>query len=363
MKFHAYGSKSGERRIRWSIATALLAALLYGINAPFSKMLLSEIPPALMAAMLYLGAGIGMTLITVVLPKDKRKREAGMTRRDMPFIAGMILLDIAAPILLMTGLSMTTAGNASLLNNFEIVSTSLIALIIFKEEIGRRTWIAIVLITIGSIILSISDFGALSFSTGSLLVLAACVCWGFENNITRVLSNKNPMHVVVIKGLGSGSGALIIAFFLKEYSNNIIFLLLALLLGFIAYGLSIFLYIKAQRVLGAARTSAYYAAAPFIGVLASWIVLGEGITASFLAAAVLMIAGTLTAVSERHLHAHKHGEETHEHMHGHDDGHHSHRHYDDGDPDCRHSHEHTHEMTDHTHLHTPDSHHRHTHNK
>ena len=184
----------------------------------------------------------------------------------------MVALDIAAPIFLMYGLTKTTSANASLLNNFEIVATSLIALLIFKESISKRLWGAISLITISSIILSVEDISSFSFSFGSIFVLLACVCWGLENNCTRKLSVKDPLQIVIIKGFGSGIGSLLIAFTLGEKMNNIPYIIAALLLGFFAYGLSIFFYIYAQRDLGAARTSAYYAVAPFIGVALSLIV-------------------------------------------------------------------------------------------
>ncbi len=349
-----------ENKTTTAILAAVLAAVLYGINSPFSKMLLDKIPPTLMAALLYLGAGIGMLVVNLIRVWGKKEHlEAKVTKRELPPVIGMILLDIAAPIFLMLGLTLTTAANASLLNNFEIVATSMIALFIFKESIGKRMWLAVVLITLASLILSVSDFSSFTFSLGSVFVIAACICWGFENNFTRMLSIKDPMQVVVIKGFGSGFGALIIAFMARELHAGIVYILLALLLGFVAYGLSIFFYIKAQRELGAARTSAYYAAAPFIGVLASWAVLHERITWSFMIAVVVMIMGTYFAISEKHRHTHLHEGETHEHKHNHNDGHHNHLH--EEKIAGEHSHKHTHEATKHKHPHTPDIHHRHSH--
>ncbi len=342
------------------ISMAILAAGLYGISSPASKLLLAEIPPTLMAALLYLGAGFGMLMVKAINVLSKREPvEAKMTSRDWPYIVGMILLDIAAPILLMLGITMTTAANASLLNNFEIVATSLIALFIFKEAIGRRMWVAIAFITLSSMVLSVQNLSSFTVSVGSVFILLACVCWGFENNCTRMLSLKDPMQIVVVKGFGSGFGAIIISFFLKESSSNFIYIALALLLGFVAYGLSIFFYIKAQRELGAARTSAFYAAAPFIGVLVSWLVLKEGMTGTFLIALVIMLIGTYFAVSEQHEHSHHHEVQIHEHKHNHNDFHHDHLH--DSAQVGEHSHEHAHNIPEHKHSHWPDFHHRHTH--
>ncbi|MEG1811344.1 MAG: DMT family transporter [Clostridia bacterium] len=282
-----------------AIFYAILAAALYAINSPFSKLLLRKIPPTMMAALLYLGAGIGLFIIGLIQKKaGNQPKEVSLAKKDLPFIIGMVVLDIAAPIFLMIGLSMTTAANASLLNNFEIVATGVIALFIFKESISKRLWLAIVLVTISSILLSIEDMSSFSFSYGSIFVLLACVCWGFENNCTRMISAKNPLQIVVIKGFFSGLGSLLIAFILGETTTNIWYILATLLLGFVAYGLSIFFYIHAQRELGAAKTSAYYAVAPFIGVALSLVIFGELPSVTFVVALVIMITGTYFATTD-----------------------------------------------------------------
>ena len=344
-----------------AVITAVLAAALYGISSPISKLLLVELPPAFLAALLYLGAGIGMLFTRLVLNLSKReRREATLTKKELPFVIAMIVLDIGAPILLMFGLSLSEPANVSLLNNFEIVATSFIALIVFKEAIGRRMWLAIGLISISSIVLCLEGKESLSFSVGSIFVLLACCCWGLENNCTRMLSIKDPLQIVLLKGIGSGSGALIIALAVGQYSLDVLYIISAMLVGFVAYGLSIYFYIKAQRELGAARTSAYYATAPFIGVLISWIIYREGITLQFLLALGIMLIGSYLAASELHQHSHLHESVTHEHKHRHDDKHHTHLH----DPQFagEHSHTHVHEAIEHSHNHTPDTHHTHTHN-
>jgi drug/metabolite transporter (DMT)-like permease len=342
-----------------AIFKAILAAVLYGISSPVSKVLITKIPPTMMAACLYLGAGIGMFLLNGFLKKvHKESTEAQITRKELPYVVGMIILDILAPIFLMFGLLMTNAANVSLLNNFEIVATSLIAMFAFKESIDRRMWLAIILITISSFILSFDAINEISFSIGSVLVIMACICWGLENNCTRMLSIKDPKQIVVIKGIGSGIGALIISVAIQEYSTDLLYISIALILGFVAYGLSIFFYISAQRELGAARTSTYYAAAPFVGVFASWLFLKEMPSLTFLLALAIMLTGTYFAISEKHGHKHHHHEEEHEHKHDHKDGHHNHAHEYDVD---EHSHPHTHEELEHEHDHTPDLHHRHSH--
>lgn len=343
-----------------SVGQAILAAALFGMSAPFSKLLLTEIPPLMLSALLYLGAGIGMLCVYNVKKIFRIEQvEAKLSKKELPFVILMVLLDIAAPIFLMFGLTMTTSANASLLNNFEIVATSIIALLLFKEAIGKRVWLSIILITISSIILSIKDFSTLSFSTGSILVLLACICWGFENNCTRKLSLKDPLQVVIIKGIGSGIGALLIAISAREILWNARYIFLSLLLGFFAYGLSIFFYVRAQRQLGAARTSAYYAVAPFIGVAISFIAFNEAITFSFIGATIVMLIGTYLAIIESHEHEHKHIFIEHEHRHNHSDGHHNHSH--EMIINGEHTHNHSHEEIVHKHKHTPDIHHAHEH--
>lgn len=286
---------SQKTAIFWTI----LAAGLYALNAPVSKLLLEEVPPTMMAALLYLEAGIGLAVVRLVQRMTgKGKKEAPLTKKDMPYTVGMVVLDIAAPIFLMVGLTMTTAANASLLNNFEIVATAVIALFIFREAISRRLWLAIVLVTISSAILSVEDVTSFTFSYGSIFVLLAYVCWGLENNCTRMISHKDPLEIVVIKGFGSGLGSLVLAFFLGENALPLVYGVCTLLLGFVAYGLSIFFYIYAQRYLGAAKTSAYYALAPFMATALSLVIFREKPSISFFIALLIMAVGTYFASTD-----------------------------------------------------------------
>ena len=278
---------------RFAVVYAILAAALYALNSPMSKLLLADVQPAMMASLLYLGAGAGMLLLTFVQKGTHREStEMKLTKKDLPYTLGMIVLDILAPIFLMLGLQQTTAENASLLNNFEIVATSMIALLIFREKLSRRFWLALGLITLSSLLLSVEDARSFSFSIGSLYVLLACCCWGMENNCTRMLSQSDPQQIVIVKGFGSGVGSMIVALIAGEALPDAGKLLLVLLLGFVAYGLSIYFYVYAQRFLGAARTSAYYAVQPFIGVLLSLLIFQEMPGMLFFAALALMIGGT-----------------------------------------------------------------------
>ena len=230
--------------------------------------------------------------------RRNRTKESPLSRADLPYTAAMVVLDIAAPVFLMLGLSRTTAENASLLNNFEIVATSLIALVVFREKISGRLWAAIGLVTLSSTLLSLEGVESFRFSTGSLFVLLACICWGLENNCTRALSGNDPLMIVVVKGFGSGSGALAVAFCTGETLPALPAIPAALLLGFVAYGLSIFFYIYAQRVLGAAKTSTYYAVAPFIGTALSLAVFRQMPPLPYWIGLLLMIAGTWLASAD-----------------------------------------------------------------
>ncbi len=278
-----------------SIFFAILAAALYALSTPVSKLLLQNVPPTMVAAFLYLGAGIGMGVMMLMRNRfSKGANEEGLTRADLPYAAAMVALDIVAPILMMYGLRINSAANTALLNNFEIVATALIALLFFREKVGQRLWIAIALVTVASILLSLegsSATDALRFSKGSLWVLGATVCWGLENNCTRRIADKDPMEIVTVKGFGSGLGALCIALSLGEAFPMWRQLVILMLLGFVAYGLSIFFYTHAQRGIGAAKTSTYYALAPFIGAFLSVIILGEPIGWIFILATIVMAAG------------------------------------------------------------------------
>lgn len=314
------------------ILYAFLAAVFYAINTPISKLLLDKIPTTFMASFLYLGAGIGVGIMYLFHWHNEETVER-LTRNDLPYTIGMIVLDILAPIFLMMGIRYGTAANASLLGNFEIVATTLIALLVFKEAVSKRLWTAIALITVSSILLSFEGTGSFHFSYGSLFVLLATVCWGLENNCTRKISNKSTYEIVVLKGIFSGGGAFTIALLLGEKLPEIKYILLAMLLGYVAYGLSIFLYIRAQRNLGAAKTSAYYAVAPFVGSFLSFVLIGEKLTGIFFAALVVMIAGTVFVVMDTiaRQHAHLH---VHTFTHTHDGSTHMHT--------VTHSHEHNH---------------------
>lgn len=279
-----------------AIVFAIMAALLYAINIPISKVLLNYISPTMMASYLYLGAGVGIGILYLITKKKTKKTNEKITKKDIPYVLGMIILDILAPILLMFGLLDSFSSNASLLNNFEIVCTSLIALFIFKEKISKKMWLAIILITLSSFILSIEDINNFKLSWGSLFVLLATLCWGFENNCTRNLSSKNTYQIVFIKGLFSGLGSLIVAIILQESFPLFKYIILAMLLGFVAYGLSIFFYIKSQGIIGAAKTSAYYSVAPFIGTFLSFIIFHDSLTIAYFIGLFIMIVGTIVVI-------------------------------------------------------------------
>jgi drug/metabolite transporter (DMT)-like permease len=271
---------------------AILAAALYALSSPSAKILLAYMPSTLMAGFLYLGAGIGTLLIGAFRKIiSKQQGELSLSKKELPYVIAMILLDVLAPICLLLGLQATTAANASLLNNFEIVATSLIALAIFKESISPRLWLGIVFVTLSCMALSLEDLTSLRFSFGSLLILLAAVCWGFENNCTRKISAKDPLQIVLLKGVFSGMGSLIIGFLAGERIAVVWSVFAVLCVGLFAYGLSIYFYIYAQRLLGAARTSAYYAVAPFIGAFLSLVILREAPQKTFYIALALMALG------------------------------------------------------------------------
>lgn len=327
-----------------AIIYALAAAVFYAVNVPVSKILLNKVGPTVMASLLYLGAGIGVGILYVLNKKGREKSEK-LTKKDLPFVIGMIILDIAAPIFLMLGISYGSSSSASLLGNFEIVATTLIALFIFKEVVSKRLWVAIALITLSSFLLSFEGADSFKFDYGSLFVLAATACWGFENNCTRNISSKSTYEIVVLKGIFSGLGALVIALIKQESMPGIRYIGAALILGFVAYGLSIFLYIRAQKTLGAAKTSAYYAVAPFVGAFLSFALLREQLSWMYFIALIIMLGGSALVVADTLIRHHVH-EHRHTFTHTHDGTTHTHI--------VTHSHGHNHFVTDgkHGHHHT-----------
>lgn len=291
-----------NRSAKNGIFLAVLAAALYALNSPLSKLLLDFMSPTLMAGFLYVGAGLGMGVIALLRRTAKRQtKEARLSKKELPYTLAMILLDIAAPIFLLIGLSCTTAANASLLNNFEIVATATIALAVFKERISPRLFGGILFVTLSCALLSFESVAQLQFSVGSLFVLLAAICWGFENNCTRKISSKDPMQIVLLKGIFSGLGSIIIGLAMGERISFPWSIPAVLGVGFVAYGLSIFSYVYAQRLLGAARTSAYYAVAPFIGALLSLVIFREMPPYTYFIALGLMIVGAWLCANDEPL--------------------------------------------------------------
>lgn len=344
---------------------AILAAILFGVSAPLSKILLGNIEPVPLASFLYLGSGIGLFLYQLVNYIIVRQNfaEASLSKKDAPWLLGAIIIGgVIAPIVLMLSLQKTPASTASLLLNFEGVATTMIALVVFKENIGRKVGIAVGLITLSSILLSWDFSNQWGLSFGALGVILACVCWGIDNNFTRNISSKNPFTIVTIKGIGAGFFSLLLSFLLKSSMPDLKIIFGAMLLGFFSYGLSIVLFVLAMRNLGSARTSAFFGTAPFIGSALSFLIYGSAPNAMFAIALPIMIVGTVLLIEDRHEHMHLHEQVKHDHKHTHNDEHHDHMHKDiTASSDISHSHVHEHDALYHTHQHMPDIHHRHKH--
>ena len=279
-------------RVKRGIFLAVLSALLYALSTPFSKILLEHIPSTMMAGLLYIGAGIGMGAVALFRKgTGKDSEDRNFTKAELPYVILMILLDIAAPISLMFGLKMTSAANASLLNNFEYVATALIAFFIFREKISPRLWLGIMMTVSACVILSFEGGSSFGFSKGSALVLLSAIFWGIENNCTRAISGKDPMIIVLLKGIFCGGTSFSLAVFMGEKAENLWSVFLALLLGLVSYGLSIFVFVYAQRILGAARTSVYSGLTPCFGTALSLLLFFEIPKPRFFVALGFMILG------------------------------------------------------------------------
>ncbi|MCX5800059.1 MAG: EamA family transporter [Candidatus Eisenbacteria bacterium] len=343
---------------------ALLAAALFGASAPFAKLLLRSLQPLQLSGLLYLGSGLGLLLFRLSqrFLAGPDRRQAALRRDDVGWLVGAVICGgLLAPAVLMYSLSSTPAAVASLLLNFEAVSTTFIAAVFFKEQAGRRLWLAVAVITIGSLILTVDRGAALGLSFGSLGVLTACFLWGIDNNLTRHISGKDPVMIVVIKGLGAGSFALALSFWTGSSLTSYSTAFLAMLLGCLSYGVSLLLFILALRDLGSSRASALFGTAPFLGALVSFITFRYLPSVQFLISVPVMLLGAFLLLRESHGHLHLHTNVLHEHPHTHDE-HHGHTHDDSVERSSeRHSHAHKHETLQHEHAHVPDIHHRHEH--
>ncbi|MBI4501893.1 MAG: EamA family transporter [Gemmatimonadetes bacterium] len=348
-----------DRRI--GIQAALLAAALFGTSTPFAKLLLRAAPAQLVAGLLYLGSGIGLTLVWLYRRSRGVRPEAPIRQGDLPWLASAIVAGgLAGPLLLMIGLARTQAAAASLLLNLEAVFTAILAWFVFRENVDRRIAAGMLAIVAGSAVLTWERGVSLQGLSGSLLVAGACLAWGIDNNLTQKISGGDPVQIAALKGLVAGCANTVIASALGVSWPTPSHIGGALLLGFVSYGVSLALYVLALRHLGTARTGAYFSVAPFAGALASLMVFREPPTAGLLLGAGLMAVGVWLHITERHEHAHVHERLEHEHLHVHD-AHHLHEHR-PGDPSGEpHSHRHRHEPLVHTHPHYPDLHHRHPH--
>lgn len=349
----------------YPIMMALLASILFGASAPITKILLGKIEPIPLASFLYLGSGVGLLVFQIVnlIIKKKVINEAPLKKKDFIWLVGAIITGgIIAPIILLNSLKITSASTASLLLNFEGVATTIIAIIFFKENAGKQILSAVVLITLASILLSWDFKHQWGLSIGSLGIILACFCWAIDNNFIRNISSKNPFCIVTIKGIVAGLFSLILATILKNQIPNLKIIIIAMIIGFFCYGLSIVLFVFAMRDLGSTRTSALFGTAPFIGSILSFILLGDIPNIMFFISLFIMIVGTVLLLKEEHLHNHIHELIEHEHRHNHDDGHHNHEHNDKQIiVEGYHSHVHMHNAIEHTHPHLPDIHHRHVH--
>ena len=340
------------------IAYALVGAALFGASTPLAKVLVGEIGPLTLAGLLYAGSGAGLgawlALRAWIRPGVER---AKLAPGDRKWLAGAVVSGgVVGPVLLMLALSAAAASTVSLLLNLEGVFTALLAWFVFSENFDRRVVIGMLLIVCGGVLLSWPS-GAISTSLPALAVVGACLCWAVDNNLTRKISAADPVQIAAIKGLAAGAVNLCAAAVFGAALPAVGPALAAAAVGLLGYGVSLALFVVALRLLGTARTGAYFATSPFIGAAASFWLLGEAPDALFWIAAALIAAGVALHLSERHRHSHRHEALAHAHSHIHDE-HHRHQHDFDWDGTEPHSHPHDHVPMTHSHEHYPDIHHR-----
>jgi drug/metabolite transporter (DMT)-like permease len=348
---------SARSRLPWSVPCALLSALLFGAATPASKALLGSLSAFQLAGLLYLGGAAG---VLVSLFRNRSWRSPiRMSPGNRRHLAGAIVFGgILGPVLLLFGLKLASAASVSLWLNLEVVATALLGLLIFRDHLGRWGWVGLIGIVGAGALLS-SGEGVAGVRAG-LLVAGACLCWGLDNHFTAVIDGITPAQSTFWKGIVAGSVNLAIGFVLSPHPLPASVAALGLLVGALAYGASITLYITAAQGMGATRAQMIFASAPFFGMILSAAFLHEPLARRQILAACVQIASLGALFRDRHEHVHAHEAMAHEHVHRHDDGHHDHAHP-DGEPASRHAHWHEHEPTTHAHPHWPDLHHRHGH--
>jgi len=347
-----------------AVILALLSAALFGVSTPAAKALLGTIEPAVLAGLLYCGAGIGIAVLRRVLRSsfsEGTAAEASLERSDLPWLAAAIVAGgMVGPVLLMFGLARTDATAASLLLTLEGVATATLAWFVFHENFDRRIAIGMACLVAGAIVLSWTATPSIAGLIGPLTIAGACLAWGLDNNLTRKVSLADPLHIVELKGLIAGPVNLLLGLLAGGSLPPFSSMAAAGAVGFFGYGVSLALFILALRHLGTARTGAYFSTAPFIGALAALVLLREPITLQLTVAGLLMSIGVWLHVTEVHEHEHEHEPTEHSHRHVHDE-HHQHEHAPDDPPGEPHTHRHRHERLRHKHAHLPDMHHTHRH--
>lgn len=346
---------------KWTgVIYAAFAAALFGASTPFAKLLLGETAPVMLAALLYLGSGLGLSLWLLVKRKfGGKSTEASLKKADVPWLLGAILAGgIIAPIMLLFGLNLTAASTASLLLNLEGVLTAVLAWFVFKENFDRRIAFGMAFITVGGVVLSWAGKPEIGLPWGALLIGGACLMWAIDNNLTRKVSTVNPLQIAALKGVFAGTVNLIIALIIGAKFPGGFSIGGAAIVGLLGYGISLSFFVLALRHIGTARTGAYFSLAPFVGALISIAFLGDALTVSFAVAAALMGIGVYFHLTENHEHEHAHTPFEHEHRHTHDE-HHRHEQPADAAPKEPHSHAHRHDSAKHAHEHFPDIHHQH----
>jgi drug/metabolite transporter (DMT)-like permease len=360
-----FGGWRGMRSIRFDagVASALLAGVLFGASTPLAKRLIQDIDPWMLAGLLYLGSGLGLGLYRALRSARSATRAdaAPLRGADRWWLGAAIAAGgVVAPVLMMYGLQRTAGSSASLLLNLEGVFTTLIAWFVFHENFDRRIALGVLAVTAGACVLSLGDPSVWSNAMGPVAIGAACLAWALDNNLTRKVALSDVTLIATLKGLAAGSVNVLIAVAVGASRPHFSAILGAGAVGLAGYGVSLVLFVIALRLLGAARTGAYFSIAPFAGALIAVVFFHEPLTARLLCAGALMSAGLWLHLSERHDHLHTHGGVIHDHRHVHD-AHHQHQHDAKDAGTEPHSHSHTHEPLRHRHPHYPDEHHRHVH--
>lgn len=290
----------------WGYIGALGSAILFGLSSTLNKISLSNVNPIVIAGMTYFVGGLLLFLLhltplhdkLLALFETKTVTDHEISKKDYKTLGLIILFgSVLAPLMLLQGLNLTTAINASLLLSTESLFTAVIAFTFLGERGTKKDYFGMVLLLLGVFVIT-TDGNLLGLNlnmgiTGNLLVLGACLFWGLDNNFCKFLSKKTEIiYITGLKCLIGGSILLVMPLFLGvSYDIPLVSLPYILTVGALSVALSILLFLFALREIGSMRTGVIYSTSSLFGTVFAFFALRESFSIIQLFAGITMLIG------------------------------------------------------------------------